>query len=212
MGAGVAVSGEHVLTAHYIVLGASHVELVGLDGRTREVATCRARPRERPRARSPSGAPTSSRRGSGRAPAAPGRSRLPAHLHRREGTARRERARLLRRAVRGVLGVHARPRDHDHDGEPRPRGRAAVRRALPPGRRRLARARGRRAASAWRSRWSCSPSAASGWSAARTAAAGRAARLARLLPAGERRRHRGDRRRAERPRRRRRGCSAATCW
>jgi S1-C subfamily serine protease len=38
MGAGVAVSGEHVLTAHYIVLGASHVELVGLDGRTREVA------------------------------------------------------------------------------------------------------------------------------------------------------------------------------
>ena len=37
MGAGVAVSGEHVLTAHYIVLGASRVELVGIDGRTREV-------------------------------------------------------------------------------------------------------------------------------------------------------------------------------
>jgi S1-C subfamily serine protease len=37
MGAGVAVSGEHVLTAHYLVLGAARVELVGLDGRTREV-------------------------------------------------------------------------------------------------------------------------------------------------------------------------------
>jgi len=37
MGSGVAVSGEHVLTAHYIVLGASRVELVGIDGRTREV-------------------------------------------------------------------------------------------------------------------------------------------------------------------------------
>ena len=37
MGAGVAVSGEHVLTAHYIVLGASRVELVGIDGRTRDV-------------------------------------------------------------------------------------------------------------------------------------------------------------------------------
>jgi serine protease Do len=37
MGAGVAVSGEHVLTAHYIVLGAARVEVVGIDGRTREV-------------------------------------------------------------------------------------------------------------------------------------------------------------------------------
>jgi serine protease Do len=37
MGAGVAVSSEHVLTAHYLVLGASRVELVGLDGRTRDV-------------------------------------------------------------------------------------------------------------------------------------------------------------------------------
>jgi putative serine protease PepD len=37
MGAGVAISGEHVLTAHYLVLGASRVELVGLDGRTRDV-------------------------------------------------------------------------------------------------------------------------------------------------------------------------------
>lgn len=36
MGAGVAVSSEHVLTAHYIVLGASRVELVGIDGRVRE--------------------------------------------------------------------------------------------------------------------------------------------------------------------------------
>ena len=39
MGAGVAVSAEHVLTAHYVVLGASSVELVGLDGRTRDVAS-----------------------------------------------------------------------------------------------------------------------------------------------------------------------------
>jgi S1-C subfamily serine protease len=38
MVAGVAVSGEHVLTAHYIVLGASRVELVGLDGRVRDVS------------------------------------------------------------------------------------------------------------------------------------------------------------------------------
>jgi S1-C subfamily serine protease len=37
MGSGVAVSAEHVLTAHYLVLGASRVELVGLDGRTRDV-------------------------------------------------------------------------------------------------------------------------------------------------------------------------------
>jgi serine protease Do len=37
MGAGVAVSGEHVLTAHYLVLGASRVEVVGIDGRTRDV-------------------------------------------------------------------------------------------------------------------------------------------------------------------------------
>jgi len=37
MGAGVAVSRDHVLTAHYLVLGASRVELTGLDGRTRDV-------------------------------------------------------------------------------------------------------------------------------------------------------------------------------
>jgi S1-C subfamily serine protease len=37
MGTGVAVSGEHVLTAHYLVLGASRVEIVGLDGRPRDV-------------------------------------------------------------------------------------------------------------------------------------------------------------------------------
>lgn len=37
MGAAVAVSAEHVLTAHYLVLGASRVELVGIDGRTRDV-------------------------------------------------------------------------------------------------------------------------------------------------------------------------------
>ena len=37
MGAGVAVSGDHVLTAHYLVLGASRVELTGIDGRTRDV-------------------------------------------------------------------------------------------------------------------------------------------------------------------------------
>jgi S1-C subfamily serine protease len=38
MGAGVAVSAEHLLTAHYLVLGASTAEVVGLDGRTRPVA------------------------------------------------------------------------------------------------------------------------------------------------------------------------------
>ena len=37
MGAGVAVSGDHVLTAHYLVLGASRVELTGIDGRARDV-------------------------------------------------------------------------------------------------------------------------------------------------------------------------------
>jgi putative serine protease PepD len=35
MGAGVAVTPEHVLTAHYLVLGASTAEVVGLDGKTR---------------------------------------------------------------------------------------------------------------------------------------------------------------------------------
>jgi len=37
MGAGVAVTAEHVLTAHYLVLGASTAEVVGLDGRERRV-------------------------------------------------------------------------------------------------------------------------------------------------------------------------------
>jgi S1-C subfamily serine protease len=38
MGSGVAVAPDRVLTAHYLVLGAERVELVGLDGRTRDVA------------------------------------------------------------------------------------------------------------------------------------------------------------------------------
>jgi S1-C subfamily serine protease len=38
MGASVAVTPEHLLTANYLVLGASRVEVVGLDGRTRPVA------------------------------------------------------------------------------------------------------------------------------------------------------------------------------
>jgi S1-C subfamily serine protease len=37
-GAGVAVAAEHLLTAHYLVLGASTAEVVGLDGRTRPVS------------------------------------------------------------------------------------------------------------------------------------------------------------------------------
>jgi S1-C subfamily serine protease len=37
MGAGVAVTPDHVLTAHYLVLGASNAEVVGLDGRERGV-------------------------------------------------------------------------------------------------------------------------------------------------------------------------------
>ena len=37
MGAGVAVTPEHVLTAHYLVLGAPTAEVVGLDGRERRV-------------------------------------------------------------------------------------------------------------------------------------------------------------------------------
>lgn len=37
MGAGVAIDPERVLTAHYLVLGASEVELTGLDGRSRPV-------------------------------------------------------------------------------------------------------------------------------------------------------------------------------
>jgi S1-C subfamily serine protease len=37
MGAGVAVTPERVLTAHYLVLGASRLEVVGLDGRPRGV-------------------------------------------------------------------------------------------------------------------------------------------------------------------------------
>ncbi len=36
-GAGVAVGAAHVLTAHYLVLGASEVEVVGADGRPRDV-------------------------------------------------------------------------------------------------------------------------------------------------------------------------------
>ena len=37
MGAGVAVDATHVLTAHYLVMGASNVQLAGADGRPREV-------------------------------------------------------------------------------------------------------------------------------------------------------------------------------
>ena len=37
MGAGVAVGAQHVLTAHYLVLGASHAVVAGADGRLREV-------------------------------------------------------------------------------------------------------------------------------------------------------------------------------
>jgi S1-C subfamily serine protease len=37
MGAGVVISAEHVLTAHYLVLGAGSVEVTGLDGRGRHV-------------------------------------------------------------------------------------------------------------------------------------------------------------------------------
>jgi S1-C subfamily serine protease len=37
MGAGVVVSPEHVLTAHYLVLGASRVDVTGLDGRSRPI-------------------------------------------------------------------------------------------------------------------------------------------------------------------------------
>ena len=37
MGSGVVVSPDHVLTAHYLVLGASRVDVTGLDGRTRHV-------------------------------------------------------------------------------------------------------------------------------------------------------------------------------
>ena len=37
MGAGVVVSPDHVLTAHYLVLGASSVDVTGLDGRSRHV-------------------------------------------------------------------------------------------------------------------------------------------------------------------------------
>jgi S1-C subfamily serine protease len=37
MGAGVAISPDQLLTAHYLVLGAAHAEVVGLDGRARTV-------------------------------------------------------------------------------------------------------------------------------------------------------------------------------
>ena len=37
MGAGVAVTPEHVLTAHYLVLGAATAEVAGIDGRSRTV-------------------------------------------------------------------------------------------------------------------------------------------------------------------------------
>ena len=38
MGAGVAVGPDRILTAHYLVLGASHVEVSGIDGRTQPTA------------------------------------------------------------------------------------------------------------------------------------------------------------------------------
>jgi S1-C subfamily serine protease len=37
MGAAVAVDGHHVLTAHYLVMGASRIQLAGADGRPRDV-------------------------------------------------------------------------------------------------------------------------------------------------------------------------------
>jgi S1-C subfamily serine protease len=94
MGAGVAVSRDHVLTAHYLVLGASRVELTGLDGRTRDVRHM-ALDHETGLALLTVGRadlePARLAPGAHELPAR--RSRLPAHLHRREGEARRERPR-----------------------------------------------------------------------------------------------------------------------
>ena len=145
MGAGVAVSGEHVLTAHYIVLGASRVEVIGIDGRHARGGVHDPGSRERPRAaHRPQRRP---RAGSARPRAHELRPATPCSCSTCTGEKERRGASghvTFVGPVRGILGVHARPRDHDHHGEPRSRRRSAVRRARPRRGRRLAGARGRR--------------------------------------------------------------------
>ena len=196
MGAGVAVGADRVLTAHYLVLGASDVEVTGVDGKRARRAPRRASTTRRAWRSSPSTGRRCGRPASGTGDdVAPG---VPVFLLtcRQARAQGRHRPRLRGRAVRGLLGVHARPRDHDDRHQPRPGRRAPLR-------------RGRRGSSA-SSRWAWPRSAATAWPSRSTCTcagartlerdrrAPRAARLDRHLPAGLRRRRGAHRRRAGR--------------
>ena len=133
MGAGVAVAAEHVLTAHYLVLGAStrrgggprrqaarRVGRVSLDHESGLALLDRGGRRLRA--------------GAARAASDELRPGDPVFLLTCTGEKERRGASghvSFVGPVRGVLGVHAGPRDHDHDRQPRPRRRAAARRARP---------------------------------------------------------------------------------
>jgi S1-C subfamily serine protease len=102
MGAGVAVTPDQLLTAHYLVLGATETETVGLDGKSR--------PASRVTVDHDSGLALLTVEGAGFEPARLAGERTqpgdavfmsPAPATR----APRRRARLVRRPVRGVLGV-----------------------------------------------------------------------------------------------------------
>ena len=137
LGAGVAVAGDRILTAHYLVMGARRIEVTGFDGRERAVRRTAVdhttglalsrwtAPRCGPRASATDHEPR------------PGTADLPPDLHPRRRAQGDHRARLGGRPVRGLLGVHARPRHHDHRHQPRPGRGAALRPRGPPPRPRL---------------------------------------------------------------------------
>ena len=89
LGTGVAVAADRVLTAHYLVLGASTLEVTGFDGRRAPRARARLIDHESGLARAPPRRPAAAA-GAHQRRAAPGAARLPDVLHRasaeRKGT------------------------------------------------------------------------------------------------------------------------------
>ena len=113
MGVGVAVAPRAVLTAHYLVMGASSCTW----GRSTAASGRSARPRSTTRPASPSCISTD--RTSAVTPGPDGaascrRAGLPPDLPGRERAQGGERTRDGGRAVRGLLGVHARSGHHHH--------------------------------------------------------------------------------------------------
>ena len=133
LGTGVAVAADRVLTAHYLVLGASTVEVTGFDGRPRPVRRTLIDHESGLAVLILEGPPLRPARIERRA--APGAARLPHVLHAGAGAQGHHRPRHAHRPFRGLLGVHAGPGDHHHRHQSRawrgrrcsiPRGRCSA--------------------------------------------------------------------------------------